>query len=55
MTKEEAIVELCNLAHDPSVSEQALRAIALGAKALARAGIHKRRCHASRAARGKKQ
>ena len=50
MTKEEAIVALCNMAQ--TADENQLRAIALAAKALARAGIHKRRVHASRVARG---
>lgn len=47
MTKEEAIVQLFALAHtaeDPAT----LRTLLLGCKALARAGIHKRRNHASR-------
>lgn len=51
MTKEEAIVRLCGMAHtveDPDT----LRALLLGCKALARDGIHKRRVKASRIARG---
>lgn len=52
MTKEESIVELGKLAQttdDPAT----LRALLVACKALARAGIHKRRNRASRSARGK--
>ena len=51
MTKEEAIVRLCALAFAAEDTDT-LRALLLGCKALARAGVHKRRNHASRIARG---
>lgn len=52
MTKEGAIVELGKLAQ--TTDEPAtLRALLVACKALARAGIHKRRNRASRSARGK--
>ena len=51
MTKEEAIVRLCALAFAAEDTDT-LRALLLGCKALARAGVHKRRNHASRVARG---
>lgn len=51
MTKEEAIVRLCALAFAVEDTDT-LRALLLGCKALARAGIHKRRVNASRVARG---
>lgn len=50
MTKEEAVVRLGALAHGTADAET-LRALLLGCKALARAGIHKRRNKAARAAR----
>lgn len=51
MTKGEAIVRLCALAFAVEDTDT-LRALLLGCKALARAGIQKRRNHASRIARG---
>ena len=50
MTKEEAIVRLCDTARNADDPEL-LRAVCIAAKCLARAGIHKRRNKASRAAR----
>ena len=52
MSKEESIVALCRLAQGTDDAES-LRAIVVAIKALARAGIHKRRNRASRSARGK--
>jgi hypothetical protein len=51
MTKEEAIVRLCDAART-SADPDFLRAVCIAAKCLARAGIHKRRNHAARSARG---
>lgn len=52
MTKEEALVRLCDAART-SDDPDFLRAAVIAAKCLARAGIHKRRNHAARVARGK--
>jgi hypothetical protein len=52
MTKEEALVRLCDAART-SADPEFLRAAVIAAKCLARAGIHKRRNHAARVARGK--
>lgn len=52
MTKDEALVRLCDAART-SADPDFLRAVCIAAKCLARAGIHKRRNHASRVACGK--
>lgn len=51
MTKEEAIVRLCAAAQKTADTDF-LRAVVIAAKCLARDGIHKRRVHKSRSARG---
>ena len=51
MTKEEAIVRLCDAAQK-STDPDFLRAAVIAAKCLARDGLHKRRTHKSRSARG---
>lgn len=56
MTTEEAIAVICDMVlHTPDTTPAQLRAAVIAAKALARAGIHRRRVHASRNARGPKR
>lgn len=53
MTKEEAIVAICDMAlRAPDATPAQLRGVVIAAKCLARAGIHKRRVKASRIHRG---